>query len=56
MTQTSKLALIAALAAMSIASPALAQSFNPRDGTGNELPLQYGCRRRPECLGRTLAK
>ena len=42
MTQTSKLVLIAALVAMSVASPALAQSFNPRDGTGNELPLQYG--------------
>ncbi len=29
------------MAAVIVASPALAQSFNPRDGTGNELPLQY---------------
>jgi len=41
MIKISKLALIAALAAVSVASPALAQSFNPRDGTGNSLPLQY---------------
>jgi hypothetical protein len=41
MTHKSKLALIAALVAVSATSPAFAQSFNPRDGTGNELPLQY---------------
>jgi hypothetical protein len=41
MINMSKLALIAALAAVSVASPALAQSFNPRDGTGNVMPLQY---------------
>ena len=41
MIKISKLALIAALAAVSVTSPALAQSFNPRDGTGNSLPLQY---------------
>jgi hypothetical protein len=41
MTKMSKLALAAALIAASIASPALAQSFNPRDGTGNVMPLQY---------------
>jgi hypothetical protein len=41
MTNTSKLALIAALA-VSIASPAFAQSFNKGDGTGNELPFAYG--------------
>jgi hypothetical protein len=41
MIEMSKLALIAALAAVSVASPALAQSFNPRDGTGNVMPLQY---------------
>ena len=27
---------------MSAASPALAQSFNKSDGTGNELPFAYG--------------
>jgi hypothetical protein len=37
----SKLALAAALIGASVASPALAQSFNPRDGTGNVMPLQY---------------
>jgi hypothetical protein len=42
MIKTSKLALIAMLAAMSIASPALAQSFNKGDGTGNNLPFAYG--------------
>jgi len=42
MINTSKLALIAVLAAMSVASPALAQSFNKGDGTGNELPFAYG--------------
>jgi hypothetical protein len=41
MIRISKLALIAALAAVTVASPALAQSFNPRDGTGNSMPLQY---------------
>jgi hypothetical protein len=41
MINMSKLALIGAVAAVSIASPALAQSFNPRDGTGNVMPLQY---------------
>jgi hypothetical protein len=42
MINTSKLALIAVLAAMSAATPALAQSFNKADGTGNELPFAYG--------------
>src|SRR5580693_8341791 len=37
-----KLALIAVLAAMSVASPALAQSFDKSSGTGNELPFAYG--------------
>ena len=41
MLRISKLALVAAVTAVTIASPALAQSFNPRDGTGNALPLQY---------------
>jgi hypothetical protein len=42
MIKTSKLALIAVLAAMSIASPAFAQSFSKGDGTGNNLPFAYG--------------
>ncbi len=42
MNRMSKLALIAAVAAVSIASPALAQSFNPRDGGANTLPFSYG--------------
>jgi hypothetical protein len=37
-----KLALIAVLAVMSVASPALAQSFDKSYGTGNELPFAYG--------------
>ena len=41
MIRISKLALIGALAAVTVASPALAQSFNPRDGTGNSMPLRY---------------
>jgi hypothetical protein len=41
MINKSKIALIAALA-VSIASPAFAQSFNKDDGTGNELPFAYG--------------
>lgn len=41
MISKSKIALIAALA-VSIASPAFAQSFNKGDGTGNELPFAYG--------------
>jgi hypothetical protein len=42
MIKISKLALIGALIAVSVASPALAQSFDPEFGTGNVLPLQYG--------------
>jgi hypothetical protein len=42
MIKMSKLALIAAIAAVSIASPAFAQAFNPRDGTANVLPFNYG--------------
>jgi hypothetical protein len=41
MVKKSRIALIAAVAALSFASPALAQSFNPDFGTGNELPSQY---------------
>ncbi|HEY2244435.1 MAG TPA: hypothetical protein VGH47_09495 [Xanthobacteraceae bacterium] len=36
-----KIAVIAAIAALSYASPAFAQSFNRSDGTGNELPSYY---------------
>ena len=42
MINTSKLALIAVLAAMSVASPAFTQSFDRSSGTGNELPFAYG--------------
>ena len=42
MINTSKFALIAVLAAMSVASPAFAQSFDRSSGTGNELPFAYG--------------
>jgi len=42
MTIISKFTLIAALAAAGIASPALAQSFNPEIGTGNSLQFSYG--------------
>ena len=42
MTRISKLALVAAVAAMGIAAPALAQSFDPDVGTGNIVPLSVG--------------
>jgi hypothetical protein len=42
MMAISKLALIAAIAAASIASPALAQSFDPEAGSGNVVPFSYG--------------
>ena len=38
MVTKKKIAVIAAIAALGCASPALAQSFNRSDGTGNELP------------------
>ena len=41
MVTRSKIAVITAIAALSCASPALAQSFNRSDGTGNELPSYY---------------
>ena len=41
MTITSRLAVIAAVAAMGIASPAFAQSFDPDVGTGNIGPSGY---------------
>lgn len=37
-----KLITIVALTASVLATPAFAQSFNPSDGTGNELPFSYG--------------
>jgi hypothetical protein len=40
-TAISKLALIAAIAAAGIASPALAQSFDPEAGSGNVVPFSY---------------
>jgi hypothetical protein len=41
MTTVSRLALIAAIAAAGIASPALAQSFDPEAGSGNVAPFSY---------------
>jgi hypothetical protein len=34
--------VVAAVLTLGIASQASAQSFNPRDGSGNSLPLSYG--------------
>ena len=42
MTTISKLALIAAIAAAGVASPAWAQSFDPEAGSGNVLSFSYG--------------
>jgi hypothetical protein len=42
MINKSKLALVAALAAISFAAPASAQSFTKSDGTGNVLSFTYG--------------
>ena len=41
MVTKSKITVIAAVLALISASPALAQSFNRSDGTGNELPSYY---------------
>jgi hypothetical protein len=41
MVTKSKIAVIAAVLGLISASPALAQSFNRSDGTGNELPSYY---------------
>ena len=41
MTTISKFALIAAIAAAGIASPAWAQSFDPEAGSGNVAPFSY---------------
>jgi len=42
MTIISRMALIAAIAAAGIASPALAQSLNPEAGSGNVAGFSYG--------------
>lgn len=42
MMKKTTLALIAALAATSIASPVFAQAYDPGSGTGNVLPFAYG--------------
>jgi hypothetical protein len=39
MTNNSRLALIAAVVALGVASPALAQSFDPDAGTGNVISI-----------------
>jgi hypothetical protein len=41
MTNKSKLAIIAAVLATTIATPAFAQSFSSEFGTGNALPFEY---------------
>jgi hypothetical protein len=41
MVTKSKIAVFAAIAALSCASPAFAQSFDSDFGTGNELPSYY---------------
>jgi hypothetical protein len=42
MINKSKFIMIAAVMTIAVASPALAQSFSPGDGTGNVLPFAYG--------------
>ena len=42
MIKKSKLAVIATLAVLGLASPAFAQSFDPDSGTGNTLAFSYG--------------
>ncbi len=42
MTNISKIAVIAAIATVGIASPVFAQSFNPGFGTGNVGGFSYG--------------
>lgn len=42
MVTKSKIAVAAATAAFSLASPAFAQAFDPTQGTGNVLPSYYG--------------
>jgi hypothetical protein len=42
MITKSKLALVAAVAVMTVTSAAFAQSYDPSVGTGNALPFAYG--------------
>jgi hypothetical protein len=57
MVTRSKIAVIAAVLGMVSASPALAQSFNAPEGTGNSLPMNYDsqggkhCGRLAACTG-----
>jgi hypothetical protein len=57
MVTKSKIAVIAAVLGMVSASPALAQSFNAPEGTGNSLPMNYDsqggehCDRLAACTG-----
>ena len=57
MRTKSKIAVIAAVLGMVSASPALAQSFNRTEGTGNALPMYYDsqggehCGRLAACTG-----
>ena len=57
MLTKSKIAVIAAVLGMVSASPALAQSFNRTEGTGNSLPSEYDsqgglhCDRLAACTG-----
>ena len=41
MLTKSRIAVLAGIAMLGLASPASAQSFNRSDGTGNELPSYY---------------
>jgi hypothetical protein len=57
MVTRSRIAVIAAVLGMVSASPALAQSFNAPEGTGNSLPMNYDsqggehCDRLAACTG-----
>jgi hypothetical protein len=57
MVTKSKIAVIAAILGTVSASPALAQSFNAPEGTGNSLPMNYDsqggehCDRLAACTG-----
>jgi hypothetical protein len=49
MLTKSKIAVIAAVLGMVSLSPALAQSFNAPEGTGNSLPMYYDSRGGKHC-------
>jgi hypothetical protein len=49
MLTKSKIAVIAAVLGMVSALPALAQSFNAPEGTGNSLPMDYDSRGGKHC-------